>query len=59
MDPKKLEGKVVSNVEIGRDIVFIVFTDGSRISIAHDGDRINVMHCDREAELSLVESWVK
>jgi len=42
--PEELVGKTISKVEIGKDMAFVNFTDGTSISVAHDGDRINMMH---------------
>ena len=44
-----LIGKEVSNVDVGKDIAFINFTDGTNISVAHDGDKINMIYQNEQS----------
>lgn len=61
INPNELVGKTIAKVEIGKDIAFIRFADGTSASVAHDGNRINMMHLDNELNppVDLIESWYK
>ena len=50
---KVIKGKVVSKVEIGKNIAFINFSDGTLISVAHNGERISMMYFDELKEVHI------
>lgn len=55
--PDTLIGKEISNVEIGKFIAFINFTDGTNISVSHDGDRLNMIHRNEQGDVLPVVPW--